>query len=760
MLTVYKNRPTGPSSAGIQTQSQQQSYTHPQQHSMEAAGQQTSSHHKHSSSASSSSFASYSSQSQQRQASTSGPYSQHPTPHVSPHPSLVNLPAAPPSPFTFPDQLPGSNIASPPGTASDTTFPSNSSHSPSPHASPNMGSSSLQLGLNIGQSHTLSRQASPHPQGQMQGQRLGVPQSPTGFRMRSKSDSAQVRPPFWQLGLDAGGQQQGDMNVQQQMDDASLGRMNVDAMQDFGMGIGASGMYGQQQQQQQRNQPQASAPPMSHGYTYGPPLNNNMNPNANPNNAFLSPTSLSGFGPGAGIGGTDLRRAKSESSGHRRGVRSEDIGRSGGAFNLGMGLGEGNQGNNVLLVPPSPHLHGQYLSANQDYLDSLSIGRPLSSASMSSTTSLGGGGVGLHRRSNSGSVVSISGRRSLSRERGAMGLGSNPYPSPHASPRVRPGDLNDMGGVGGVSVTISDGMGGVSTSVQPIPGGGLANSSPASSSAAAAAARMGRHGHSQSLGMPMHGMHSMDANGGGNMDMSMMNAGMGHQQQLQGGLGMNFDMGGMGAMNMNMNAMGMGMGMGMGMNVIGGNGGGDPGAGGVDVSRPTVTSPATEQASRRRRTTDANFICPVPGCGSTFTRHFNLKGALFSSNTFVPYLTILLFIFHLGHLRSHQDQRPFKCKWPGCDKGFARQHDCKRHEQLHLNIRPYVCKGCDKMFARMDALNRHLRSDAGTDCQARQPILTTDQPNNPAMANLASINGLKAEQQESMWPPQTGGVMV
>ncbi|KAI5120115.1 hypothetical protein M0805_002199 [Coniferiporia weirii] len=134
----------------------------------------------------------------------------------------------------------------------------------------------------------------------------------------------------------------------------------------------------------------------------------------------------------------------------------------------------------------------------------------------------------------------------------------------------------------------------------------------------------------------------------------------------------------------------------------------------IQVVRQNVTTHATADASQRRRRTEANFQCPVPGCGSTFTRHFNLK----------------------GHLRSHNEERPFKCKWPGCDKGFARQHDCKRHEQLHLNIRPYTCQGCQRTFARMDALNRHLRSDAGTECQSRQPILTNETPNNPAALSM------------------------
>jgi len=44
------------------------------------------------------------------------------------------------------------------------------------------------------------------------------------------------------------------------------------------------------------------------------------------------------------------------------------------------------------------------------------------------------------------------------------------------------------------------------------------------------------------------------------------------------------------------------------------------------VSKPNVTTLRTASASHKRRKQEASFVCPFPGCGSTFTRSFNLKG--------------------------------------------------------------------------------------------------------------------------------------
>ncbi|KXN81450.1 Serine/threonine-protein kinase HT1 [Leucoagaricus sp. SymC.cos] len=105
--------------------------------------------------------------------------------------------------------------------------------------------------------------------------------------------------------------------------------------------------------------------------------------------------------------------------------------------------------------------------------------------------------------------------------------------------------------------------------------------------------------------------------------------------------------------------------------------------------KPIVTTGRTASIVHKRRKQEATFVCPIPGCGSTFTRSFNLK----------------------GHIRSHKEEKP-----------------------------PSTCDGCGKQFARMDALDRHLRSEGGADCLKLQQGASGEQGHRRKSENAEEVS--------------------
>jgi len=79
---------------------------------------------------------------------------------------------------------------------------------------------------------------------------------------------------------------------------------------------------------------------------------------------------------------------------------------------------------------------------------------------------------------------------------------------------------------------------------------------------------------------------------------------------------------------------------------------------------------------------------------------------------------------------THKNERPHVC--PHCHKDFTRQHDWKRHMELHDPSKKFRCAGtladgrpwgCNKEFARKDALSRHFKSQQ-VHLPSSHPLLT------------------------------------
>ena len=37
------------------------------------------------------------------------------------------------------------------------------------------------------------------------------------------------------------------------------------------------------------------------------------------------------------------------------------------------------------------------------------------------------------------------------------------------------------------------------------------------------------------------------------------------------------------------------------------------------------------------------------------------------------------------------EEKPFECKWKGCNKRFANSSDRKKHQNVHLKTTPHIC---------------------------------------------------------------------
>ena len=62
---------------------------------------------------------------------------------------------------------------------------------------------------------------------------------------------------------------------------------------------------------------------------------------------------------------------------------------------------------------------------------------------------------------------------------------------------------------------------------------------------------------------------------------------------------------------------------------------------------------------------------------------------------------------------QHTGERPYKCEFEGCGKGFYDSQTLQNHRKIHLDIKEYQCSLCPKAFRQSYALVIHMKRHNG-----------------------------------------------
>lgn len=104
-----------------------------------------------------------------------------------------------------------------------------------------------------------------------------------------------------------------------------------------------------------------------------------------------------------------------------------------------------------------------------------------------------------------------------------------------------------------------------------------------------------------------------------------------------------------------------------------------------------ITIESLQEVLGKPRVKDKPFVCDIPGCRKAFIKNKTLE----------------------LHLRTHTDERPFKCPETGCGQMYTRSWHLRRHQSKAHSIKekhlwPCEYTSCGKNYHCRDALKKHV----------------------------------------------------
>ena len=102
---------------------------------------------------------------------------------------------------------------------------------------------------------------------------------------------------------------------------------------------------------------------------------------------------------------------------------------------------------------------------------------------------------------------------------------------------------------------------------------------------------------------------------------------------------------------------------------------------GHGVISDVKSSPLSKKASEKRRTRTKFALCPVEGCGSSFTRTHNINGENSFTVSGDHLQLILVRRLCLGHLNNHFGYMPYVCDEEDCDYRSSYSFSIDRHKK-------------------------------------------------------------------------------